>query len=75
VFRPKRLTIVKTLLNNLWAHIGYEDDGYLVHTDKRTGKQKISIETWPDVASAKEAVAARLSKIEWEELNEPPPAA
>ena len=66
---------VKTILNNLWAHIGYDDDGYLVHTDKRTGKQKTSLKTWPDVKSAKEAVAARLSEIEWEELQEPPPAA
>jgi hypothetical protein len=69
------LTIVKTLLNNLWAYIGYDDDGHLVHTDKRTGKQKTSLETWPDARSAKEAVAARLSEIEWEELQEPPPAA
>jgi hypothetical protein len=69
------LTIVKTLLNNLWAHIGYEDDGYLVHTDKRTGKQKISVKTWPSLVSARQALAAGLSKIEWEELNEPPPAA
>jgi hypothetical protein len=38
----KAMTIVKTLLNNLWTHIGYEDDGRLVHTDKRTGKQKVS---------------------------------
>jgi hypothetical protein len=66
---------VKTLLNNLWAHIGYEDDGHLVHTDKRTGAQNISIETWPEVSSAKEAVARGLGKIEWEELKEPPPAA
>jgi hypothetical protein len=58
---------VKTLLNNLWAHIGYEDDGYLVHTDKRNGKQKISVETWRDVAGAKEAAAVILSKIEWED--------
>jgi hypothetical protein len=69
------LSIVKTVLNNLWIHIGYEDDGYLVHTDKRIGMQKVSLETWRDVASAKEAVAIKLSKIEWEELNEPPPAA
>jgi hypothetical protein len=67
--------IVKTLLNDLGAHIGYEDDGHLVHTDKRTGVQKVSLETWPDVASAKEAVAEKLNKIEWEELKEPPPAA
>jgi len=69
------LSTVKTLLNNLWAHIGYEDDGHLVHTDKRTGERKISIETWPDVTTAKETVARWLSKIEWEELQEPPPAA
>jgi hypothetical protein len=62
-------------LNNLWAHIGYEDDGHLLHTNKQTGGQKISIENWPDVTSAKEAVAVRLGKIEWEELKEPPPAA
>jgi hypothetical protein len=67
--------IVKTLLNNLWAHIGYEDDGHLVHTDKRTGAQKISLKAWPDLAGAKQAMAAGLGKIEWEELNEPPPAA
>ncbi len=66
---------MKTILNNLWAHIGYDDDGYLVHTDKRTGKQKTSLKAWPDVTSAKEAVAARLGEIEWEELQEPPPAA
>ena len=46
-----------------------------MHTDKRTGAQKISIETWPDVSSAKEAVARGLGKIEWEELNRPRPAA
>ena len=66
---------MKTLLNNLWTHVGYEDDGYLVHTDKKNGARRISIETWPDVASAKEAVAAKLSKIEWEKLEEPSPAA
>jgi hypothetical protein len=69
------LPTVKTLLNNLWAHIGYEEDGHLVYTDKRTGKQKISVQTWPDVASAKQAVIRALSKIEWEELKEPTPAA
>jgi hypothetical protein len=66
---------VKTVLNDLWTHIGYEDDCHLVHTDKRTGVQKISRKTWPDLASAKDAVAAGFSKIEWEELKEPPPAA
>jgi hypothetical protein len=66
---------VKTVLNNLWTHIGYEDDGHLVHTDKRTGVQRISLKTWPNVASAKEAVTAGFRKIEWEELKEPPPGA
>jgi hypothetical protein len=66
---------VKTVLNNLSTHIGYEDDGHLVLTDKRTSVQRINLKTWPDVANAKEAVAAGFSKIEWEELKEPPPAA
>ena len=66
-------TIVKTLLNNLWTHIGYEDDGRLVHTDKKTGVQKISLKTWFDMASAKKALDA--GKIEWKEWTEPPPAA
>jgi hypothetical protein len=57
---------VKTLLNNLWAHLSYEDDGHLVHTDKRSGAKRTSLETWPDGASAKEAVAVKLSKIEWD---------
>jgi hypothetical protein len=69
------LTIVKTLLNNLWTHIGHEDDGHLVHTDKRTGKQLVSIKTWPSLVSAQQALAIGFSKIEWEELNEPPPVA
>jgi hypothetical protein len=69
------LTIVKTLLNNLWTHIGHEDDGHLVHTDKRTGKQLVSVKTWPSLVSARQALDAGFSKIEWEELNEPPPVA
>jgi hypothetical protein len=67
-------TIVKTLLNNLRTHIGYEDDGRLVHTDKRTGAQKISFKAWFDVASARRALEAGIEKIEWKELKEPPPA-
>jgi hypothetical protein len=67
--------IVKTVLNSLSIHIGYEDDRRLVHTDKRTGAQMISLYTWPSLVSAREALANRFSKIEWEELKEPPPAA
>ena len=74
-FRQAELTIVKTLLNNLWAHIGYEDDGYLVHTDKRTGARRVSLQRRPDLASAQKALGSGLGKIEWEELKEPPPAA
>jgi hypothetical protein len=73
--RSGKAMIVKTVQNNLSTHIGHEDDGHLVHTDKRTGAQKISLKAWPDLASAKKAVAAGFSKIEWEELKEPPPAA
>jgi len=60
---------MKTLMNNLWAHIGYEDDGHLVHTDKKTGVQRISLKTWPNVASAKKAVTAGLGQIEWKSLK------
>jgi len=67
--------IVKTLLNNFHAHIGYDDDGFLVHTDKGSGKQKVSLQRWPSVEAAKTAVATELAKIGWETLAEPPPAA
>ena len=66
---------MKTLLNTLRAHIGYDDDGFLVHTDKRSGKQKVTLKSWPNVETAKVAVATELGKIEWETLDEPPPAA
>jgi hypothetical protein len=67
--------IVKTVLNDLWRHIGYEDDGHLVHTDKRTGKQFVSVKAWLNLVAARQAVTAGFSKIEWEELKDPPPAA
>ena len=60
---------LKTLLSNERAQIGNEDDRHLVHTDKRTGKQRISFQTWPDIASAKMAVARDLGEIEWEILD------
>ena len=69
------LSIVKTVLNNIWTHIGYEDDGRLVHTDKRTGMQFVSVKAWPSLVSARQALDAGFSKIEWEELKEPPPVA
>ena len=69
------LSIVKTVLNNIWTHIEYEDDGHLVHTDKRTGMQFVSVKAWPSLVSARQALDAGFSKIEWEELKEPPPAA
>jgi hypothetical protein len=46
-----------------------------VHTEKKSGKQKISLKRWPDAQAAKVPVAAELGKIEWEALDEPPPAA
>jgi hypothetical protein len=33
----RKVTTMKTLLNSTWDQIGYQDDGHLVHTDKRTG--------------------------------------
>ena len=64
---------MKTVLNNLWTHIGYEDDGRLVHTDKKTGIQFLSVKTWSSLMAARQALDADFSKIEWEELKEPPP--
>jgi hypothetical protein len=58
------------LLNDVWAHISYEDDGHLVRTDKRTGKQKISFRMWPDITSANRALTAELGKIQWDEWEE-----
>jgi hypothetical protein len=66
---------VKTALNNLWTHTGYEDDGRLVRTDKKTGIQLVSVKTWPSLMAARQALDAGFSKIEWEELKEPPPGA
>jgi hypothetical protein len=54
--------IVKTVLNNLSTHIGYEDDRRLVHTDKRTGTQFVSIRTWPSLVSARQELAKGSAK-------------
>jgi hypothetical protein len=69
---PIGLSFVKTVLNNLWTHIGYKDDGRLVHTDKKTGMQFVSVKTWPSLMAARQALDPGFSKIEWEELKEPP---
>ena len=66
-------SFVKTVLNNLWTHIGYEADGRLVHTDKKTGVQLVSVKTWSSLMAARQALDAGFSKIEWEELKEAPP--
>jgi hypothetical protein len=63
-------TAVKMLINDVWAHIAYANDGHLVHTDKRTGKQKISFRMWPDMASANRSLAADSGAIQWEEFEE-----
>jgi hypothetical protein len=62
---------MKTVLNNLSSHIGYEHDGRLVHTDKTTGVQMVSVYTWPSLGRAREALANAFGKIEWQKLNEP----
>ena len=64
-------SFVKTVLSNLWIHIGDEDDGRLVHTDKKTGIQFVSVTTRPSLM-ARQALDAGFSKIEWEELKEQP---
>ena len=59
---------MKTVLNNLCIHVGYEHDGRLVHTDQKTGVQMVSIYTWPSLRGAREALANAFGKIEWEKL-------
>jgi hypothetical protein len=66
---------MKTILNDLCIHVGYEHDGRLVHTDKKTGVQMVSIYTWPSLRRAREALANAFGKIEWEKLTKPPSAA
>jgi hypothetical protein len=56
--------IVKTVLNNLSTHIGYEDDRRLVHTDKRTGTQFVSIRTWTRGRSWPKVQQNRMGRIE-----------
>jgi hypothetical protein len=66
--------IMKTILNNLCSHISYERDGRLVHTDKKTGAQMVSIYTWPSLRGAREALANAFGKIQWQKFNESPRA-
>ena len=65
--------IMKTLLNDLYSHISYERDGRLVHTDKKTGVQMVSIYTWPSLSGAREALANAFGKIEWQKFHDFPP--
>jgi hypothetical protein len=44
----QRGVAMKTLVNEIWTEVAYHNDGHLVHTDKRTGKQTISFQVWPD---------------------------
>jgi hypothetical protein len=61
---------MKTLVNEAWAHVAYANDGHLVHTDKRTGKQTLSWRMWPDIASANATLETGLGNIQWEEIDE-----
>ena len=61
--------IMKTVLNDLSSHIGYERDGRLIHTDKKTGVQMVSIYNWPSLSGAREALASAFDKIEWQKLD------
>jgi hypothetical protein len=60
---------MKTILNNSSSHISYDHDGRLVHTDKKTGLQMVSIYTWPSSSGAREALANAFGKIEWQKLK------
>lgn len=61
---------MRTLVNEVWTLIDYQNDGHLVHTDKRTGKQMVSFRTWPDITSADRTLAEGAGKIQWDEFEE-----
>jgi len=66
---------MKTVLDDLCIHVGYEHDGRLIHTDKMTGVRMVSIYTWPSLRGAREALADAFGQIEWEKLTKPPSVA
>jgi hypothetical protein len=65
-----RLTVMKILLNDPWSLVGYMSDGHLMHTDRRTGKLKISYRMWPDIVGANKALGQGLGTIRWEDWEE-----
>ena len=66
----KRSVAMKTLVNEICTEVAYHMDGHLVHTDKRTEKQTVSFQVWPDIASADRTLAEGLGRIQWEEVDE-----
>jgi hypothetical protein len=61
---------MQTLVEEVWTQIAYHNDGHLVQLDKRTGKQTISFQVWPDSASANRTLVEGLGMIQWEEIEE-----
>jgi hypothetical protein len=58
----KSSIIMKTVLNDLCIHVGFEHDGRLIHTDKKSGVQMASVYTWPSLRQAREAWADAFGK-------------
>jgi hypothetical protein len=61
---------MQTVLDDDLNQVDFDNDGHLVHTDKRTGERRASLRRWPDIASAKKELADGFSKIEWEDEGE-----
>jgi hypothetical protein len=62
---------MQTLVDDDLNRVDFDNDGHLVHTNKRPGERRASLRRWPDLASAKKELAAGgFSKIEWEDEGE-----
>jgi hypothetical protein len=57
------------IMDNQNASATYVDDGRVLNTDKATGAQRFSLNTWPDFKSAKAAFHA--GDIKWGEWDNP----
>jgi hypothetical protein len=73
--KDRAILAYKAVHHELCIHLGYEHDGRLVHTEKKTGMQVVSIYTWPSLRRGREALANAFGKIEWEKLKKPSSAA
>jgi hypothetical protein len=50
--------------------ITFMPDGHLLHTHKTTFVQRRSLDTWPDLESAKKAAETELGHVRWGDPEE-----